>query len=143
MKKVFLIVALVLLMTTSVTFAAGQQEAAKPKVTVFWALYDGLTEEYRVRLQDAFMAEYPEIELDIVPIPWDNVYDKLTTSLAGGNAPELSIIGTRWALELLSLDAIEPVGTYVSKATLDNIFEGTKEAFIDCQLCNKVTLCLA
>jgi len=134
MKKVLLVVAIMLLVTTSVTFAAGQQETAKPKVTVFWALYDGLTEDYRIRLQDAFMAEYPNIELDIVPIPWDNVYDKLTTSLAGGNAPELSVIGTRWALELLSLDAIEPVDKYVSKATLDNIFEGTKEAYIDGQL---------
>ncbi|MBK5261978.1 MAG: sugar ABC transporter substrate-binding protein [Peptostreptococcaceae bacterium] len=134
MKKVLLVVAIMLLVTTSVTFAAGQKETAKPKVTVFWALYDGLTEDYRIRLQDAFMAEYPNIELDIVPVPWDNLYDKLTTSLAGGNAPELSVIGTRWALELLSLDAIEPVDKYVSKATLDNIFEGTKEAYIDGKL---------
>lgn len=134
MKKVFLVSALVLVMVTSMVFGAGQQEAAKPKVTVFWALYDGLTEEYRANLQNAFMAEYPDIILDIVPIPWDNVYDKLTTSLAGGNAPELSVIGTRWALELLSLDAIEPVDKYVSKKTLDNIFDGTKEALIDGKL---------
>lgn len=131
MKKVFLVMVLVALLATTTVFAAGQQEAAKPKVTVFWALYDGLTEEYRQNLQNAFMEEYPNIELDIVPIPWDQMYDKLTTSLSGGNPPELSVIGTRWALELLALDAIEPVDKYVSKATLDNIFDGTKEAFID------------
>jgi len=134
MKKVFLIVAIVLLVTTTAVFAAGQQEDTKPKVTVFWALYDGLTEDYRMELQDAFMAEYPDIELDIVPVPWDNMYDKLTTSLAGGNPPELSVIGTRWALELLSLDAIEPVDKYVSQETLDNIFDGTKEAVVDGEL---------
>ena len=131
MRKVFLVMVLVALLATTMVFAAGQQEAEKPKVTVFWALYDGLTEQYRQDLQNAFMAEYPDIELDIVPIPWDQVYDKLTTSLAGGNPPELSVIGTRWVLELLTLDAISPVEDYVSKATLDNIFDGTKEAFID------------
>ena len=134
MKKVFMVMVLVALLATTTVFAAGQQEAAKAKVTVFWALYDGLTEEYRQDLQNAFMEEYPNIELDIVPIPWDQVYDKLTTSLAGGNPPELSVIGTRWALELLTLDAIEPVDKYVSKATLDNIFDGTKEAVIDGKL---------
>ncbi len=130
MKKVFLVAALVLLLVTSVAFGAGQKEAAKPKVTVFWALYDGLTEEYRANLQSAFMKEYPNIDLDIVPIPWDNVYDKLTTAMAGGNPPELCVIGTRWALELLALDAIEPPEKYVSKATMDNIFDGAKEAYI-------------
>ncbi|HCG64009.1 MAG: hypothetical protein A2Y31_08030 [Spirochaetes bacterium GWC2_52_13] len=134
MKKVFLVMVLVALLTTTLVFGAGQQEAAKPKVTVFWALYDGLTEQYRQDLQNAFMKEYPNIELDIVPIPWDQVYDKLTTSLAGGNPPELSVIGTRWVLELLTLDAIEPVEKFVSKTTVDNIFDGTKEAFIDGQL---------
>ncbi|MDD3942591.1 MAG: sugar ABC transporter substrate-binding protein [Sphaerochaetaceae bacterium] len=134
MKKAFLVMVLVALLATTTLFAAGQQEAAKPKVTVFWALYDGLTEEYRQNLQDAFMKEYPNIELDIVPIPWDQVYDKLTTSLAGGNPPELSVIGTRWILELLALDAVEPVDKWVSKTTLDNIFDGTKEAFINGQL---------
>lgn len=134
MKKVFLVVLLVSLLASSFVFGAGQQETEKPKVTVFWALYDGLTEEYRNDLQAAFMEEYPDIELDIVPIPWDQVYDKLTTSLAGGNPPELSVIGTRWILELLDLDAVEPVDKYVSQATLDNIFDGTKEAYINGQL---------
>ncbi len=131
MKKVFLVIVLVAMLATTMVFAAGGREAAKPKVTVFWALYDGLTEQYRQDLQSSFMQEYPNIELDIVPVPWDQVYDKLTTSLAGGNPPELSVIGTRWILELLALDAVEPVDKYVSQATLDNIFDGTKEAYID------------
>jgi len=76
------------------------------------------------------MAENPDTEMDIVPVAWDQMYDKLTTSLAGGTPPEISVIGTRWALEFMNLDAIEPVDKYVSKATLDNILPGTKEADI-------------
>jgi multiple sugar transport system substrate-binding protein len=134
MKKVLLMILVVSLVFSASVFGAAQREAAKPKVTVFWALYDGLTEAYRTELQEAFMAEYPDIELDIVPVPWDQMYDKLTTSIAGGNPPELSVIGTRWILELLAMDAVAPVEDYVSKATLDNIFEGTKEAFINGKL---------
>lgn len=134
MKKFLTVFLILSLLAASFAFSAGQREPEKPKVTVFWALYDGLTEAYRTELQNAFMAEYPDITLDIVPVPWDQMYDKLTTSLAGGNPPELSVIGTRWIIELLEMDAVAPVEDYVSQATLDNIFEGTKEAFINGQL---------
>lgn len=134
MKKLIVLAMVMILLVSGTIFAQGQKEAEKQTVTVFWALYDGLTEEYRLSLQNAFMEAYPDIKLDIVPVPWDQMYDKLTTSLAGGTPPELSIIGTRWALELIDMDAIEPITKYVSDATLNNIFEGTKEAIIDGQL---------
>lgn len=114
--------------------ANGSNEVEKPTVTVFWALYDGLTEEYREELEMAFEAAYPNIALDIVPVPWDQMYDRLTTSLAGGDPPELSVIGTRWLLEFMTLDAVEPVTDYVSQATISNIAEGAKEAIIDGKL---------
>lgn len=116
---------------TSGAFATGQGEAEQPTVTVFWALYDGLTEEFREELEAAFEEEYPEISLDIVPVPWDQMYDRITTSLAGGDPPEVSVIGTRWLLEFMTLDAVVPVGDYVSDETLDNIVEGAKEAVVD------------
>lgn len=130
MRKTVSMVLLVLLVATGV-FASGQGEAEKPTVTVFWALYDGLNEAYREELETAFEAEYPEIDLDIVPVPWDQMYDRLTTSLAGGDPPEVSVIGTRWLLEFMALDAIAPVGDYVSEATIDNIAEGAKEAVVN------------
>ena len=123
MRTMVSLVLLVLLVTTGV-FASGQSEAEKPTVTVFWALYDGLTEAYRQELESAFETEYPDIDLDIVPVPWDQMYDRLTTSLAGGDPPEVSVIGTRWLLEFMTLDAVGPVGVYVSAATINNIAEG-------------------
>lgn len=130
MRKTVSMVLLVLLVTTGV-FASGQSEVENPTVTVFWALYDGLTEAYREELETAFEAEYPDIDLDIVPVPWDQMYDRLTTSLAGGDPPEVSVIGTRWLLEFMALDAVAPVGDYVSEATIDNIAEGAKEAVVN------------
>jgi len=130
MRTTVMLLLLAVFVTTGV-FASGSAEEEKPTVTVFWALYDGLTEEFREELEDAFMAEYPDIELDIVPVPWDQMYDRLTTSLAGGDPPEVSVIGTRWLLEFMALDAVEPVGDYVSQATIDNIADGAKEAVVN------------
>ncbi len=130
MRTLAILVLLALVATTGV-FAGGSGEEETPNVTVFWALYDGLTEEFREELETAFEAEYPGIELDIVPVPWDQMYDRLTTSLAGGDPPEVSVIGTRWLLEFMALDAVEPVGDYVSQATIDNIAEGAKEAVVN------------
>ncbi len=114
-------------------WAGGQGESTggpKAKVTFYWALYDGLTEDYRASLQDAFMKANPDIQLDIVPIAWNQMHDKLTTSLAGGQPPEISVIGTRWLLELMGLNAIAEPAKYVSQATMDNIVPGAKEAVV-------------
>jgi multiple sugar transport system substrate-binding protein len=127
--KVGMVVLLILLLPAFL-FAGGQKEAAKAKVTFFWALYDGLTEDYRVALQDAFMKANPDIAVDIVPVDWDSMETKITTSIAGGNPPELSVIGTRWLLEFMSTDSVVEVTKYVSKSTIDNIAPGAQEAKI-------------
>ena len=131
MAKRFLIVSLVttLLVTdSSVAFASPAGETSKTSVTFFWALYEGLTEEYRGELQDAFNAAHDDIAVELVPVPWEQLHDRLTTSLAGGKPPELSVIGTRWLLEFMALDAVEEVTPYVSAETIDNIAAGAMEA---------------
>ena len=125
----FLILAL-LVAGAGTAFAAAQSESAKTDVTFFWALYDGLTEEYRADLQDAFNAAQDDIEVEIVPIQWGQMHDRLTTSLAGGQPPEISVIGTRWLLEFMALDAVEEVTRYVSAETIDNIAAGAMEALV-------------
>jgi multiple sugar transport system substrate-binding protein len=112
--------------------ASGGED--KATVTFFWALYDGLTEEFRASLQDAFNAAHDDIEVDIVPVDWNLMHDKVTTAIAGGKPPELSVVGTRWLLEFMDVDAIVEVTQYVGKATLDNISPGAMEAKIEGKL---------
>ncbi|MBA7589051.1 hypothetical protein ES708_31125 [subsurface metagenome] len=126
--KLVLSILIVLLLAAGLAFAGGQKAAEKQTVTFFWAGYDGLTEEYRASLQDAFNAAHPDIDVDIVHTDWDLMYDKLTTSIAGGKPPELSVIGTRWLLELMAMDAVDEVTQYLSKSTVDNIAPGAMEA---------------
>ena len=132
--KLALSILVVLLLAAGLTFAGGQKAAGKQTVTFFWAFYDGLTEEYRASLQDSFNAAHPEIDVDIVHTDWDVMYDKLTTSIAGGKPPELSVIGTRWLLELMTMDVVDEVTQYLSKSTVDNIAPGAMEAKLGGQL---------
>ena len=129
-----LLIPALLIAGAGTALATGETEAPKTSVTFFWALYDGLTEEYRAELQDAFNAAHDDIEVEIVPIQWGQLHDRLTTSLAGGQPPEISVIGTRWLLELMALDAVDEVTQYVSTETIDNIAAGAMEAQVEGRL---------
>jgi multiple sugar transport system substrate-binding protein len=126
----YLVIALLLaaLVAPTAMFAGGKRE--KPKVTFFWALYDGLTEDFRASLEAAYNKQAKDVQVQIVPVKWDDVQNKVTTSLAGGTPPELSVVGTRWLLDYMGTNSIGEVSQYVSKATLDNIAPGAMEAKI-------------
>ncbi len=99
-----------------------------PKATFFWAGYDGLTEDFRASLESAFNAQSTDAQIQIVPVPWDSLQDKLNTAVAGGAPPDISVVGTRWILDYMSTDSVVEVAPYVSKATLDNINPAAMEA---------------
>jgi multiple sugar transport system substrate-binding protein len=56
--------------------------------------------------------------------------NKITTALAGGNPPEISVIGTRWLLDYMATDSVSEVTSIVSPATIKNIAAGAMEAKI-------------
>jgi multiple sugar transport system substrate-binding protein len=132
MLRVVLSVLVLSLALPVAVFAGGAGE--KAKVSFFWALYDGLTEDFRASLETAFNKANPDTALQIVPVKWDDMQNKLTTSLAGGTPPELAVIGTRWLLDYMDTNSVDEVTKYVSKATIDNIAPGAIEAKINGKL---------
>ena len=40
----------------------------KPKVTFFWAIYDGLTEDFRATVESAFNKASTDAQVQIVPV---------------------------------------------------------------------------
>ena len=100
----------------------------KPKVTFFWALYDGLTEDFRASVEAAFNKASKDAQVQIVPVKWDDMQNKLTTAVAGGTPPEISVVGTRWILDFMSTNSVDEVTQYLTKATVDNINPAAMEA---------------
>ena len=73
------------------------------------AEYNSKTGPYFQKVADAFQAENPDIKINIEVVPWDTLLQRLTTDVAGGSAPDISIIGTRWLLDFASQGVAEPI----------------------------------
>ena len=78
-------------------------------------------------MKEAFEEANPDIDLNIISTPWDQMHDKLITSLGAGQAPDLSVIGTRWLIELMDMGVVEPIEQHLSKELLGNIPESIME----------------
>ena len=56
-----------------------------------------------------FEAEYPDIDVEVTPVPWASAHDKLSTAIASGKTPDVSLIGTTWMGEFAELGGLDPV----------------------------------
>lgn len=87
------------------------------------AEYSSKTGPYFEEVAAAFEAANPDIEINIEVVPWDTLLQRLTTDIAGGVAPDISIIGTRWLLDFAEQGIAEPIDGYLTPEF--------KETFID------------
>jgi multiple sugar transport system substrate-binding protein len=97
--------------TTSEPAGGGEQQSAAAadisgELTV-WAM--GAEGEKLGEFAEQFTQEYPEVEVSVTPIAWDVAHDKLITSVAGGESPDVTQLGTTWMGEFAALGALQPV----------------------------------
>jgi multiple sugar transport system substrate-binding protein len=92
--------------------AGAAQAATEVDFTV--AEYSSKTGPYFQEVANAFEAQNPDIKINIEVVPWDTLLQRLTTDVAGGAAPDISIIGTRWLLDFASQGIAEPMDSYLT-----------------------------
>jgi len=83
------------------------------KLTFLAMEYDTNTKPYMERIEKAFKEANPDIDLSIETIDWNAGKDKLSTLISAGNAPDLANIATLWLPEMVSLDVVEALDSYV------------------------------
>jgi multiple sugar transport system substrate-binding protein len=93
--------------TAVLSLAAGAAHAAEVRVVV--AHYSDATQEIFRGMAADFMAANPDITVVIENVSWDNLQQRLTTDIAGGTAPDIAIIGTRWLVDYVANDIAEPL----------------------------------
>ncbi len=109
----------------SVGMAASATAATEVRVIV--SHYSDQTAPIFEAMAEEFEAANPDIDIVIEDVAWANLQQRLTTDIAGGTAPDLSIIGTRWLLDFVANDIVEPLDGY-----MDDEFKGRFiEAFMD------------
>lgn len=96
------------------TLSLGATAFAATTLHFTVAEYSSATGKYYQDMAAAFEKANPDIKVDIEVVPWNNLLQRLTTDIAGGTAPDLSIIGTRWLLDFASQGVAEPLDSYLT-----------------------------
>lgn len=90
-----------------------RRSAAFEGVTLeFWGL--GREGEVVVQLLPDFHRRHPNIRVEIQQIPWTAAHEKLLTGVAGDATPDLSQLGNTWVPELVALNALEPLDSWIA-----------------------------
>jgi multiple sugar transport system substrate-binding protein len=87
---------------------------AKTELRVVVAYYSAATEGVFQGMAKDFMAKHPDADVKIEVVQWDNLEQRLTTDIAGGTAPDVALIGTRWLVDFVKNDVAEPLDAYVT-----------------------------
>jgi multiple sugar transport system substrate-binding protein len=123
MKHRFGVIAATVLAATAA--ASGASTAAEPEapdvsgdITV-WAM--GTEGDNLGVLADEFMAEFPDVSVEVTAVPWDAAHDRIVTAIAGGEVPDVSLIGTTWMGEFATLGGLDPTPETIDPA---QFFEG-------------------
>lgn len=111
----------------------GDDAAPEPAQTVaegeasgtveVWAM--GTEGERLGEFAEAFVAENPDVQINVTAIPWDAAHDKIATAIAGGQTPDVSMIGTTWMGEFAATGALDPTPELIDSGSF---FEGAWES---------------
>jgi multiple sugar transport system substrate-binding protein len=83
------------------------------------------------RLITDFETEYPEVTVNLTPVPWDQAVTKLQTAVAGTETPDVTQMGTDMMAQFVSSGAMEAVpanftaDTYFESAWNTGVIDGT------------------
>jgi len=103
-------------------------------IRAVWMEYDARYNTFWQQLKKDFEAANPGMTVDTVIVPWNEGHDRLVTWIAGNQAPDLAIVGTRWILEFSKMGVVEPVDTLLPKAFIDGFIPPALEARINGKL---------
>lgn len=92
--------------------------AASGEIDV-WAM--GAEGEALGTLADAFMEEYPDITVNVTPVPWDAAHDRIVNAIAGEEVPDVTMVGTTWMGEFATLGGLDPTPSNIDGS---QFFEG-------------------
>ena len=92
--------------------------AASGEIDV-WAM--GAEGEALGAFAEAFMDEFPDVTVNVTPVPWDAAHDRIVSAIAGGEVPDVTMVGTTWMGEFATLGGLDPTPSNIDGS---QFFEG-------------------
>ena len=94
--------------------AASVSEGQASGSVEVWAM--GTEGESLGEFASAFVKENPDVDIKVTAIPWDAAHDKIATAIAGGQTPDVSMVGTTWMGEFAATGALDPTPDLIDSA---------------------------
>lgn len=105
---------------------SGGEAAGGEKVELsVWAMGDEA--KSLPTIAEEFMAEHPNIVIDVQALPWSNAHDKLLTAVASKTGPDVVQMGTTWMAEFSNAGALKDLTPYIDQYpefAPENFYEG-------------------
>jgi multiple sugar transport system substrate-binding protein len=77
-------------------------------------------------LAEDFMAEYPDVTVEVTAVPWDAAHDRIINAIAGEQTPDVSLLGSTWMGEFAATGGLAPVpSNFDSSAFFEGAWNGT------------------
>jgi multiple sugar transport system substrate-binding protein len=95
--------------------AACGQSSTDPTKLRFWAM--GREGEVVAALLPEFERTHPGIRVQVQQLPWSAAHEKLLTAIAGDATPDICQVGNTWIPELVALNALQPMDSYVAASS--------------------------
>ena len=111
-RRTLVLLALLALVAATATTAAARSGGQKSVTITFWNAYssDGPEVQHINKvIIPAFEKSHPGIKVQDVPIPYDDLHQKLVTAVAGGQLPDLVRSDIIWVPELANLGVLDPL----------------------------------
>src|SRR3954470_579373 len=113
-----------LLGLSALTFGIATAPAlAKTQLHVIVAHFSDQTLTTFQNAAKRFEATHPDVQVNIEDVSWDNPQQRLATDIAGGTAPDISVIATRWVLDYVQNDIAEPLDSYITPQFRSRFYE--------------------
>ncbi len=95
--------------------SAGCSETKKDVTEItFWGM--GSEGEKIQKLIPEFQKRNPGIRVKVQMVPWTAAQEKLISSFAADNTPDICQLGNTWVPQFVLLEALEPLEKYISKS---------------------------
>ena len=76
----------------------------------------------------AWQAAYPNVKINVLAVPFDQLKAKYSTEAATGGGPDILIAPLDWVGELTTGELIQPIDQFVDEATLSQYLPSTVDA---------------
>ena len=93
-----------------------------------WATAEEATREIFLKAIDEFKATHPNVEIELITLPFDQVRPQLITMSAGGNPPDIVQLNGAWPHELGALGVLRDLREFTSEEYLADNYQGGLDA---------------